>query len=114
MILVIGGQGAGKRDYLRALGYADGQIADGVLDARPVLYGLEKLVFDDPAGSGALFEPLCGKEVVCCREVGSGIIPLEKDDRDAREATGRLCVRLAQRADRVVRIVAGIPAVLKG
>ena len=30
-----------------------------------------------------------------------------------REQTGRLCCRLAQRAERVVRLVAGIPVTIK-
>jgi len=34
--------------------------------------------------------------------------------RSAREAAGRLCVALAERADTVVRVVCGIPTALKG
>ena len=49
-----------------------------------------------------------------CREVGSGVIPMDKADRDWREATGRLCCALAQEATAVIRIVAGIPVALKG
>ncbi|MBR6323078.1 MAG: bifunctional adenosylcobinamide kinase/adenosylcobinamide-phosphate guanylyltransferase, partial [Lachnospiraceae bacterium] len=62
----------------------------------------------------ALLEPLCGKEVVICCEVGSGVIPLAAEDRRFRETTGRLLVQLARRADSVVRIVAGIPMAIKG
>ena len=35
-------------------------------------------------------------------------------ERRGREAVGRLCVRLAQRAECVVRMVCGIPTVIKG
>ena len=113
MILLIGGHGAGKRDYIRALGYGDEAVAEGVLDGRPVLHGLEQLTMADPDGAAALLEPLCAKELVACDEVGSGVIPLERRDRDGREATGRLCVLLAQRAERVIRLVAGVPLVIK-
>ncbi len=114
MILVIGAMASGKRAYVRSLGYADADIADGVLDNRPVLDNLQKLVFADPAGSAALYDVLLQKEVVVCNEVGSGIIPMEAGARMAREATGRLCNRLAASAETVVRLVCGLPSVIKG
>ena len=50
MILIIGAMGAGKLDYLRdVMGCKDGEIADGVLDERPVVYNLQNLVFGDPS-----------------------------------------------------------------
>ena len=114
MILVIGARASGKRSYVESLGYAPGDIADGVLDARPVLDNLQDLTMPDPEGAGALFERLLDKEVVICDEVGSGVIPIDKGQRLGREATGRLCCRLAARAERVVRLVCGIPTVIKG
>ncbi|MDR0916275.1 MAG: bifunctional adenosylcobinamide kinase/adenosylcobinamide-phosphate guanylyltransferase [Oscillospiraceae bacterium] len=112
MILVIGGRASGKRDYVRSLGYADADIADGVIDARPVVYNLQALVFADHESAPNLLEPLLTKDVVVCDEVGSGVIPTDRDQRLAREATGRLCVHLAQRAERVVRLVAGVPTTI--
>lgn len=114
MILVIGSEASGKRTYIKSLGYADEAVSDGTADSRPVVCGLEKLVFSAPERAMDLLDQLCKKEVVACCEVGSGIIPLDRGARDAREATGRLCVLLAQRADKVVRMVAGIPTVIKG
>lgn len=114
MILILGGAGAGKRTYLESLGYKPEDIADGVLDDKKVLYGLEKLVAADPEGAEGLLPELLQKEAIACCEVGSGVIPLHYEQRRAREATGRLCVLLAQKADRVVRLVVGIPMVIKG
>ncbi len=114
MILVIGARASGKRDYIASLGYGPGDVADGVLDDRPVLYNLQDLTMPDPEGAPALFDRLIEKEVVVCDEVGSGVIPLEKERRLGREATGRLCCRLAKEAEKVVRLVAGIPTVIKG
>jgi len=114
MILVIGARSSGKRSYVESLGYAPEQIADGVLDDKPVLYDLQDITMADPEGAPALLEALKGKEVVVCDEVGSGVIPLEKARRLGREATGRLCCQLAKEATRVVRLVAGIPTVIKG
>lgn len=113
MILVIGARSSGKRAYVESLGYSATDIADGVLDERPVLYGLQDLTMADPEGAPALYDRLIAKEVVVCDEVGSGVIPLEKARRLGREATGRLCCRLAAEATRVVRLVAGIPTVIK-
>ena len=48
-----------------------------------------------------------------CDEVGSGVIPLQREQREFREATGRLCIALAREASQVVRLVCGIPQVIK-
>ena len=114
MILVIGGACSGKRAYVKGLGYGEEDIADAVLDGRPVLDRLHALVARDPAGAMALLEPLCAKAAVICDEGGSGGIPADPAERLMREQTGRLCCRLAQRAERVVRLVAGIPVTIKG
>ena len=114
VILVIGARASGKRDYVLSLGYRPEDIADGVVDERPVLDNLQDLTMQDPEGAPALYDLLVCKEVVICDEVGSGVIPLEKERRLGREATGRLCCRLAKEAERVVRLVCGIPTVIKG
>lgn len=113
MILILGGAASGKYSFLTSLGYGPEDIADGVLDEKKALYGLEKLVAADPEGATSLLPVLLGKEVVACAEVGSGVIPVHYEQRRAREATGRLCVQLATRAEKVVRMVAGIPVVIK-
>ena len=114
MILILGGAASGKRTYLMSLGYGPEDIADGALDDKKVLYGLEKLVADDPKGADGLLPALLQKEVVVCSEVGSGIIPIRYEQRQAREATGRICIQLAAHAEKVVRMVAGIPTIIKG
>lgn len=113
MILVIGGAASGKKTYVKNLGYTEQQIADAVIDDRPVLYHLEKLVYESPSDVENLFSELLSKEVVICNEVGAGIIPLERRDRDVREATGRLCIRLAEKAEKVIRLISGIPTIIK-
>ena len=114
MILIIGGESSGKRSFAKTLGYTEKDIADAVIDARPVVYHLERLVFAQPERADALLDSLLEKEVVICCEVGSGIIPIDRNERMGREATGRLCVLLAQQAQAVVRMVCGIPTVIKG
>ena len=113
MVLVIGGAGSGKFDYVKSLGYSEEDISDGLIDDRSVVYHLQNIVFDDPDRAPELFDQLLTKQVVVCDEVGSGVIPFLARERQAREATGRLCIRLAERAERVVRLVCGIPTVIK-
>ena len=83
-------------------------------DEKPVLYGLQDIVAVSPERASELLPALLKKEAVVCDEVGCGVVPADKRDREAREATGRLCVELAREAEKVVRVVAGIPTVIKG
>ncbi|MCF0121220.1 MAG: bifunctional adenosylcobinamide kinase/adenosylcobinamide-phosphate guanylyltransferase [Oscillospiraceae bacterium] len=114
MILIVGGEGAGKKEFVKTLGYDDSQIADAVLDDRPVLYHLEKMMFADSDCMDDRLDDLLKKDVIICCEVGSGVIPAQRSDRTAREKTGRLTVRLAREADAVVRVVCGLSTVIKG
>ena len=110
MVLILGGLGAGKKEYARSLGFTDADFSTDVSDGKPVLYDLETIV----RGADVPLDALLQKKLILCREVGSGVIPLDPDEREWRERVGRLCVRLAAEATAVVRIVAGIPTAIKG
>lgn len=115
MILVIGAISSGKLDYVKSLGYKDDDISDADLNSeKKVLYNLQDLVEPDLEISSELIDNLMQKEVVICNEVGSGVIPIEPYQRLKREQTGRLCCKLAEKADKVVRMVAAIPSTIKG
>ena len=62
----------------------------------------------------SLAEELARYDVVIATEVGSGVVPVNADERATREAAGRLNCLLVQRADAVARVFCGIPMVLKG
>ena len=121
MIVVVGGFASGKRTFVRTLGFTDEQMDDGELGSAPVLLNAQNLVcdgcFDELDGKGdlpaGLVDELARREVVTCLEVGSGVIPLDRGERMWREHAGHLANALAQRADRVVRMVCGIPIELK-
>ena len=114
MVLIIGGEGSGKRTFARSLGYTEEEMSREINSSLPVFYQLEQVLREDPSLADSLLEPLCQKDLVLCCETGNGVIPVSREERLAREATGRLCVLLAQRADSVVRMVAGIPVAIKG
>jgi adenosyl cobinamide kinase/adenosyl cobinamide phosphate guanylyltransferase len=101
MILIIGGEGSGKGAYVSSLSLHD------------IAYNIHEQVFANPESALELLDSLSAKQAVTCNEVGSGVIPANRHERAAREATGRLCVLLAQRAERVVRMVSGIPTTIK-
>lgn len=55
-----------------------------------------------------------GKLVFVANEVGLGIVPTSKMGRDFRDIAGKLNQQIAERADRVEFVAAGLPMVLKG
>lgn len=60
-----------------------------------------------------LLASVSGNEVLVTNEVGMGIIPVDASTRLYVEELGRLNAALAQRADQVIFMVAGLPLVLK-
>jgi len=107
MIFVTGPLFAGKREYIRAAL----DLSEAELAARAV-WDVQELAFG--ADLPALADALSQKDIVIATEIGGGLIPLEREAREKREAAGRLACLLAQRADTVVRVCCGLPQVLKG
>lgn len=61
-----------------------------------------------------LADELARYDAVIATEVGSGVVPADAAQRAARERAGRLSCLLAERAEAVVRVLCGIPKVLRG
>jgi len=61
----------------------------------------------------ALEDRACDMTVVT-NEVGKGIVPDNALGRKFREAQGRLNIKLAEEAERVILVTAGLPLALKG
>ena len=51
--------------------------------------------------------------IILCDEVGCGIVPLERAEREYRELVGRIQILLAERAVSVERIICGISQKIK-
>ncbi len=113
MILIIGGVGQGKLDYvLKKTGYSQSDVADSPQAGlkKPIFSGLERWADLD---ENAILEK--NPDVIfICAEVGCGVVPANPEERIWREKVGRLCCRLAERADTVERIFCGMPMILKG
>ena len=130
MILITGGTSSGKATFAHKLAAQHGWREDAVaFNVEELLWGLAESIDqvasagDDTAGHTSskalsatpeLLERLAAKEIVTCSEVGAGIVPLDAQERAWREAVGRMSCELASQADVVVRMVCGIPVVLKG
>ena len=70
-----------------------------------------KRLLKDGADVRALTGPLLLEHpdcIIISDEIGNGIVPMEHEEREYREMTGRLLCELANKADRVERIVCGI------
>lgn len=124
MRLVIGGAHQGKLNWvLQQTGLPMQAVVDGAHcplhggAPAPVLYGLHHLVRRAAAQGlepqDAAMAYIGGDTVVVCDEVGCGVVPLHPEERQWREATGRLCCMLAQRAQRVDRILCGLAQRIK-
>ena len=130
MILITGGTSSGKATFARNLAAQHGWSKDDIaFNVEELLWGqVEGAGQIAPAGDDAadhtsskalsatpeLIERLAAKAIVTCSEVGAGIVPLDAQERAWREAVGRMSCELASQADAVVRMVCGIPVVLKG
>lgn len=117
MTLIVGGVGQGKLDYaLSHLELGPDAVAHTPAEARerPVFAGLAAWVKDHPAEDLEELLAVNPDVTILCDEVGCGVIPTDPAERAWREAVGRLCCKLAARAQRVERIFCGLPMTLKG
>lgn len=113
MILIIGGVAQGKLNYvLEKTGYTASDVAHTPQEAEhlPIFYGLQS--WGDLEETTLLEKN--PKLIFICDEVGCGVVPALPEERIWREKVGRLCCRLAQKANTVERVFCGIPMVLKG
>lgn len=112
MVFVTGAFASGKRAYVRSLGYADEDMSGEIGSTAPVLVGLEDTLRGKDLSPEDL-ERVLAKDIVVMCEVGGGVTPVDGCQRAWRERVGQCGQELAARADRVVRLVCGIPVCLK-
>ena len=118
MKLVIGGAYQGKRGFLmQRWDVCDREIADASAcrdsDIRAIV-NYQNLIRQqmeqglDPADE---LRQLAGRNpeiILCADEIGMGIVPVDRNERDFRETCGRTLCLAAQMADEVWRVICGI------
>lgn len=134
MRLVVGGAYQGKTEYVKSrYGVADQDI---LLPEQLDICALQKKIVEAEADivcigqyhlfirqgmeQGVDMEALtrslllrCPSVIIIMDEVGSGIIPLERQERLYREQAGAVGCLLARQAESVVRVVCGIAVSIK-
>ena len=124
MKLVFGGAYQGKLTWAReSYGLTEDQCHDcrEGLPQEPMdcLYHLEEFSYAcAKAGLDTVREmearrELCQNAVLICRDIGSGVVPVDKTERAWREENGKLLRYLAKEAERVSRIFCGLEERLK-
>ena len=128
MILITGGCCQGKLDWaVKQFELQKEEIADGAqrMDMRNIpeiralnhFHLLVRQLLERGVDAVSYTEELLHANpgmVIITDEIGSGIVPTESFEREYRELHGRICCRLAQEADAVVRVFCGIGTWIKG
>jgi len=102
MELVIGGVSQNKLEYVINLYGADVNILDNLQDF------IRESMDEDTIY--AMISPDC---IVICDEVGCGLVPIDKSEREYRDMVGKICCKLAKDATKVHRVICGIGTVIK-
>ncbi len=119
MDLIIGGAYQGKLSYARErFELAEAEICFCTEEAEPdwekrCFCHLESYVLGCLRRGEQPAPRLRPDAVVICRDISSGVVPMDATLRAWREETGRLLCRLAREAESVTRVFCGLPQHLK-
>ena len=128
MILITGGAYQGKLDYAKEeFGLTDDDVftceetSTAVGFDEKIVYHFERYVLA-LIKAGQVPEKAVGMQlranrykgrIVICDDISQGLVPMEQAERAWREGVGRTMVKMAEQADKVVRVFCGIPEVIK-
>lgn len=110
MILFTGPLYSGKRDAAKAWAEANGKPWADLRVCETPTEGLPNTPEDLAAAASNLASAY---DIILYTEVGSGLVPVDETERLYREVSGRLSILLAEQADEVYRVVAGLAKRLK-
>lgn len=124
MVLIIGGAYQGKLDFAQAtLGVTEGEVytcsGTDIDFSKHCIYGLEEFAYAcvkagmEPADYFKENHEFWKDSILICRDIFCGVVPMDTDQREWRQATGRLCQYLSKEADQVSRIFCGLEQRLK-
>lgn len=123
MIFVFGGAFSGKSEYVKkefGIEAEDGaEVSCEELEKAAAVKNfhlfLRKLTESGGDACSEIDSLLCKNPdiIIISNEIGCGVVPIDKPDREYREAVGRACCYLADKAERMIRVVCGIGQVIK-
>lgn len=129
MIFIIGGEFQGKLQYaLDLTGLDESSMADGSKDdlekffSKPIIYNFHLFIrrlLEEKNDIESIKDKVRDiikdnpEVIIISNEIGYGIVPIEKFDREYREVTGRICCEIAKNAKEVHRVVCGIGNIIK-
>lgn len=125
MIMIIGGAYQGKLAYAKET-FPDVNWTDGEQCEKEEIFQCEGIFHfhkyiehllasgEDISGLAKQIKEKNPDLILVTDEIGYGIVPMDPFLREVRETTGRVCTELAKDAEKVIRVVCGIPTVIKG
>ena len=125
MDLIIGGAYQGKLDYAKKqYELTEEQVFtcnadDGIVFGTRCIDCLEEFALwcvrcqTDAAEYFQTHRTEWENSILICRDIFCGVVPVEAEQREWREMTGRLCAYLARNAKQVIRIYCGLEQRLK-
>ena len=125
MEVYIGGRAQGKLEYVRAKYPEKERIVSGgnagieaCLEADVIdhFHLFIRRFGDDREAARQAVEQILEKNpgvIIVCDEIGCGIVPMERAEREYRELVGRIICGVVSRAERVERLVCGLAQQLK-
>lgn len=123
MVLLIGGAYQGKTAYAKqTYGLRDADIftceGEALNLSVPCLRHLERFARACVRAGKEPADVLAGLDlrgkILICEDISCGVVPMDAEVREWREAVGRMNAALAARADTVTRMFCGLPMELKG
>ena len=120
MRLITGGFSQGKVRYAqKKYDISDSEIVDAAVASRQkmeeaeLVYNLQEFIRENHNGCVCELPAFREDAVIICDEVGCGVIPLSSEEREFREAVGRICCQLAEQAESVELVRCGIARRIK-
>lgn len=108
MVFVIGGEGSGQDTYVKKH-YPDSPVCG----AYHLTVKAQLAADEDPLFLAENLSEKMRNGVIWSCEIGCGIVPVDPADRRWREVTGRVHCLLAEKADVVIRMICGVPQLIR-
>ena len=105
MIFIIGGRAQGKQDFALKL---NKDIGYNVMDNYQDMIRKEAEAGLDPIEEARRRIDLDPDIIIISNEVGMGVVPIDKKERELRDIIGRTHTYIAGRAEQVYRVTCGI------